>query len=260
MDIAENNIRAWTKLAGEGDYCTVPYSKEIIQAARQGIWGVSATNNKNIPIEWFPESLKDKHILCLACGGGQQAPIFASLGADVTVLDNNPVQLSRDKYVADNEGLNIKLVEGDMRSLDMLDAESFDVVFLPVSTPYISEVKTLWKAISRVLKNDGVLIAGFINPYVYIFDEDKLEKNVFEVKNKIPYCSLDGLSKEKVKKYFKEEKLVTYSHTTEDIIGGQIKAGLVIDGFFEDYDSETVLSKFSPVYFVTRATKMKTAI
>ncbi len=255
MDIAENNIRAWTKLASKGDYCTVPCGKEIIQAARHGKWEVSATNNKKIPREWFPESMRDKYILCLACGGGQQAPVFASLGAKVTVLDNNPVQLSRDKYVADNEGLNIKLVEGDMRDLDMFDAGSFDVVFLPASTQYIPEVGPLWKGVCRILKNNGILIAGFINPYVYIFDDESLEKNVFEVRNKIPYCSLDGLSKEAVEKYFKEEKLVMYSHTTENIIGGQIKAGMVIDGFFEDYDRETVLSQFAPVYFVTRATK-----
>jgi hypothetical protein len=45
---------------------------------------------------------------------GQQAPIFAALGADVNLLDASPKQLAQDQYVAKRENLNIRIIEGDM--------------------------------------------------------------------------------------------------------------------------------------------------
>ena len=53
-------------------------------------------------------------VLCLASAGGQQAPIFAAAGAMVTSFDNSPVQLAKDELVADRDGLDIHLVQGDM--------------------------------------------------------------------------------------------------------------------------------------------------
>jgi ubiquinone/menaquinone biosynthesis C-methylase UbiE len=70
------------------------------------------------------------NLLALASGGGQQAPIFAAAGANITLPDNSPRQLGRDRPVAEREGLQIKLVEGDMRDLSMFADESFDLVYL----------------------------------------------------------------------------------------------------------------------------------
>jgi hypothetical protein len=46
-----------------------------------------------------------------------------------------------------------------------------------------------------------------------------------------------------------------FSHTLDDEIGGQIRAGFVITGFFEDSWSETPLTKWFKPMLNTRARK-----
>ena len=55
---------------------------------------------------------KRKKILGLACGGGQQGPVFAVKGYDVTIMDFSKSQLQRDDMVAKREGLKINTVQG----------------------------------------------------------------------------------------------------------------------------------------------------
>ena len=66
---------------------------------------MSLTVGKKVPKEWF-EKASGKKILGLACGGGQQGPIFAAKGYDVTVMDFSTSQLQKDAMVAKREGFN----------------------------------------------------------------------------------------------------------------------------------------------------------
>ncbi len=96
MDIRAYNRKAWDSEVESGSPWTIPVSHEIIEAAHRGEWSVGLTEQKRVPREWFP-SMQGLDLLALACGGGQQAPIFAAAGANVTVLDNSPRQLDRDR-------------------------------------------------------------------------------------------------------------------------------------------------------------------
>ena len=102
----------------------------MIAAARAGEWNVVLTPQKPVPKTWFP-MLRGLDVLGLASGGGQQAPIFAAVGAKVTVLDNSERQLEQDQIVARRDGLQVDSVLGDMRDLSRFSAESFDLVFNP---------------------------------------------------------------------------------------------------------------------------------
>ena len=46
-----------------------------------------------------------------------------------------------------------------------------------------------------------------------------------------------------------------FGHTLEDQIGGQIRAGLLITGFYEDIHPETALARHLPTFIATRAVK-----
>ena len=129
MDIRSYNRKAWDSEVESGSPWTIPVSHEIIKAARRGEWSVGLTEQKRVPREWFPP-MQGLDLLALACSGGQQAPIFAAAGANVTVLDNSPRQLDRDREVAEREGLKIKLIEGDMRDLSAFTNELFDLIFI----------------------------------------------------------------------------------------------------------------------------------
>src|SRR4030095_14050801 len=98
MDRPENyleyNRNAWNHQVKSGNRWTLPVSEEIIDAARNGEWGVVLTPNKKMPMNWFPA--KGSKVLGLASAGGQQGPVLAAAGYDVTVFDNSPAQLEVD--------------------------------------------------------------------------------------------------------------------------------------------------------------------
>ncbi|MCJ7532099.1 MAG: class I SAM-dependent methyltransferase [Anaerolineales bacterium] len=158
----------------QGNVWTVPVSSQVIAAARQGQWQIVLTPTKPVPRSWFPE-LTGLDTLCLASGGGQQGPLLAAAGARVTVLDNSPRQLAQDRFVAERDRLTITTVEGDMRDLSMFPDQSFGLVVHPVSNLFVPDVRPVWREAFRVLRHGGVLLAGFNNPVLYIFDADKAE-------------------------------------------------------------------------------------
>ena len=112
MDIRAHNRAAWNQYVDQGNEWTIPVSPEQIAAARQGSWQIVLTETKPIPKDWFPSDIHGADILCLASGGGQQSPILAAAGAHVTVFDNSPKQLERDRKVAQRDGLDLITVEG----------------------------------------------------------------------------------------------------------------------------------------------------
>lgn len=258
MDIRDHNRRAWNKKVKLGNPWTVPASADVIQAARRGQWSILLTPNKPVPRQWFP-SLDGTKVLCLASGGGQQGPILATAGAIVTVLDNSPAQLDQDRLVAQREGLHVETIEGDMADLSDLSDASFDLVVRPVSNVFVPDVHPVWREAYRVLGSKGVLMAGFNNPALYIFDVQLMsETGELEVKHPLPYSDTDYLSDERLRRADEHGSPLEFSHTLEDQIGGQVAAGFVITGFYEDHDlkgQETPLSRYMPTYIATRAVK-----
>jgi SAM-dependent methyltransferase len=253
MDIRAYNREAWNKYVDEGQSeWTKPVSAEIIAKARNGDFEILLTEQKPVPRDWYPP-LKGLDTLCLACGGGQQGPVLAAAGANVTVFDNSPRQLDQDRFVAEREGLAIRLVEGDMRDLSDFADESFDFIFHPVSNLFIHEIQPVWREAYRVLRHGGTMLAGFNNPLLYIFDWEKAERGVLEVKYKLPYADSDH--PEVAAKLMAEGNALEYSHTLTDQLGGQMDAGFHIIAMYEDYHSDTAVSEYTPTYMATRALK-----
>lgn len=90
-------------------------------------------------------------ILGLACGGGQQGPLFAAAGARVTILDASPAQLAQDRAVAERDNLDIQTLVGDMADLSMFRNGCFDMVFNPCSNCYAPDLRPIWGECFRVL-------------------------------------------------------------------------------------------------------------
>jgi SAM-dependent methyltransferase len=199
--------------------------------------------------------LKGRDILCLASGGGQQGPILAAAGATVTVLDNSPRQLERDRMVAAREALSITTVQGDMADLSMFPDASFDLIVHPVSNCFAPNVRPVWAEAFRVLRRGGALLAGFNNPVVYIFDLELAERGQLQVKNALPYSDLTSMTEEERERYIQSGEPLEFSHTLEDQIGGQLDAGFLLAGLYEDYSPGYVISDYMPTFIATRAVK-----
>jgi len=255
MDVREHNRRAWDAEVERGSEWTRPVSRERIAEARAGRWTIRLSEQKPTPREWFPAEMRGVEVLCLASGGGQQAPLLAAAGARVTVLDNSPKQLAQDRFVAERDGLDLRAVEGDMRDLSLFAGESFDLVYHPVSNLFVPDVRPVWREAFRVLRRGGALLAGFLNPAFYIFDLEKAERGVLEVKHTLPYSDAESLSAEERRRRAEEREVFEFSHTLEDQIGGQLDAGFLIAGFYEDHHRVQLQAKFMPTYIATRAIK-----
>jgi 2-polyprenyl-3-methyl-5-hydroxy-6-metoxy-1,4-benzoquinol methylase len=98
--VSSHNRDAWDAQVERGNRWTVPVDHDAIEAARRGRLEVLLTDSRRVPAAWFPD-LDGADVLCFASGGGQQGPLLAAAGANVSVLDNSPRQLARDRLVAE---------------------------------------------------------------------------------------------------------------------------------------------------------------
>lgn len=254
MDYINENRKIWDQRSINNDRWSVPVSPEVMQKARPGEWNILLTPSKPVPHDWLPEPLSGKRILCLAGGGGQQGPVLAALGAQVTVFDNSGEQLEKDVFVAKREGLTIQTIQGNMQNLSIFSDESFDCIVHPWSNGYVDNILPVWKECARVLKKHGILLAGFGNPIEYIFDPKELEDGRFHVKYKIPYCDIEHLDDKNVLSVCRTDGYI-WSHTLAEQLQGQIDAGFVIAGFYEDQGG-TALDQYINSSMATKAIKL----
>lgn len=245
-DINAETIDRWVENGWEWG---VPISQEQFSAAVNGDWQMLLTPVKPVPRKWFPP-LRGAKVLGLASGGGQQMPIFAAQGAECTVLDYSERQLESERMVAAREGYAIEIVRADMtKPLPFPDA-SFDLIFHPVSNCYIEDVQHVWDECFRILRPGGLLMAGLDNGFNFLFgDEDEQE-----IRYSLPFNPLrDPKLMEDLRQ---TDSGVQFSHTLEEQIRGQIRAGFRLLDLYEDTNGSGFLHEHGvPTFWATLAQK-----
>ena len=148
-----------------------------------------------------------------------------------------------------------------MADLSTFADQCFDLIVHPVSNTFVPDVHPVWREAFRVLRLGGLLLAGFTNPAIYLFDYSLADKTgILQVKYALPYSDLDSLDPEEREGYIAGGNPLEFSHTLDDQIGGQLDAGFVLTGFFEDSYSEQdndPLAGYMPSFMATRAIKGK---
>ena len=254
MDIRSHNRAVWEVLGSRDCPWTRPVTTADIAAARQGHWQIYLTPTTPIPRTWLAP-VENRTVLCLASGGGQQGPILAAVGASVTVLDFSEQQLARDRAVAERDGLRLETVQADMTDLSLFADQSFDLVIHPVANVYIPDIQPVWREAARVLRSGGRLLAGFMNPMLYIFDQDRLATREYVVRHRLPYSELTSISTEERQQLIDSGDALQFSHTLAAQLAGQLAVGLHITGFYEDRRTGHPLADYMPTHFATCAVK-----
>lgn len=256
IDLLRHNREAWNaeSRSGESPWCE-PVTPAGIAAARRGDWTVILTPNRKVPADWIGD-VRRKRVLCLASGGGQQAPVLAAAGARVTSFDLSDEQLSKDRQVADRDNLDLRTERGDMTDLSRFPDASFDLIFNPVSNLFVPDVRAVWRECRRVLVPHGRLLAAFMNPCYFLFDHDAIEAGEpAVVRHRLPYSDAENLPDKALQERLRGGHALQFSHSLADQIGGQIEAGFTIAGLYEDdwNDAGTPLNPHMPTSIATLA-------
>ena len=153
-EIAKYNMERWRALVEANALFTRPALNLNPASARDSLDPEGRLGN-----------LEAKDVLCLACGGGQQSAAFALLGAKVTVFDLSDAQLQRDAEAAAHYGINMKLVQGDMRDLSCFEERSFDIVYHGYSLGFSPDAHLVFQQVAKVLRPGGIYHFNCANPF-----------------------------------------------------------------------------------------------
>jgi SAM-dependent methyltransferase len=245
VKINSETIDRWVE---EGWEWGKPISHEVFMKAKNNEWDVLLTPTKPMPHHWFPKSINGLKLLGLASGGAQQMPVFAALGAECTVLDNSFRQLENEREFAKAEGYVIQTVQYDMTKPLPFDNDTFDIIFHPVANCYVEEVESIFKECYRILKKGGIFVAGLDNGINYTTSDE------ITIDTALPFNPLKNPSLMEMLQ--KEDGGVQFSHTLEEQIGGQLKAGFIITDIYDDINGTGRLHDLNIAsFFATRAIK-----
>lgn len=217
----EHNRSAWNRLAERGSrFAEVASDEECSQP-------LATLDTRG----WLPPSVQGLDVLCLAAGGGWQSILYATAGANVTVVDLSPAMLRQDVREAERRRLSIRALEGSMDDLSMLREESFDIVHQPVSTCYVPDIAAVYREVARVLRDGGLYISQHKQPTsLQITHRDAQDRYVIGIE----YYHRGPLPPSEDRSY-REAGAVEYLHRWEQLIGELCRAGFVLEDLREPY-------------------------
>jgi SAM-dependent methyltransferase len=216
----DHNRRVWDERVQQRKAHTQPVSDKDFAHAREIVDECG----------WLPETIRGLRVLCLAAGGGKHGPLFAFLGAEVTVVDISREMLDIDRAVAAKRGLALKPVEASMDDLKMLPRAGFDLVIQPVSTCYVPNVVAVYEQVAQVTRPGGLYISQHKQPAslqssALRGESGYVVKESYYRTEPLP-PEIDGLE-------HREAGALEFIHPLEQLLGGLCRSGFVIEDLVE---------------------------
>lgn len=231
--IAKYNQERWAQLVG---------ADAVFTRAKFSLTPASAQEYLD-PLRLLGD-LRDRRVLCLAGGGGQQSAAFALLGAQVTVYDLSEEQLGRDRAAAAHYGVPILAIVGDMRDLSSLPAGLFDIVWHPYSLNFVPDARQVFLQVARVIQPRGLYHVMSANPFTAgLTTKDWMGAGYLLNRPYIDGAALLYTDEEWVYDRSADKSPIPgpqeYLHTLGTLVNGLAEAGFVIFRVEETRSSET---------------------
>lgn len=221
MSFLQQNKAAWNHLAESGSvFAKVATDAECAEPLK-------VLDGRG----WLPASVAGLNVLCLAAAGGWQSILYASAGANVTVVDLSPSMLALDLREAERRNLHVEVIEASMDDLTVLDEASFDIVHQPVSTCYVANVELVYAQIARLLKNGGMYISQHKQP-TSLQIIGRTVRNQYVIGTSYYH---QGPLPPPTDTSYREPGATEFMHRWEQLVGGLCRAGFVIEDLSEPY-------------------------
>jgi ubiquinone/menaquinone biosynthesis C-methylase UbiE len=123
-----------------------------------------------IEIDTISKYSEDKKVLEIGCGTGIILDRISKSAKDAWGVDLSSGMLKKAK----EKGLNVK--QANATKLPFED-DSFDVVYSVKVLAHIPEIKKVISEVHRVLRDDGVAVLEFYNPYSFKYLANKIQKS-----------------------------------------------------------------------------------
>jgi len=261
--VAEHNLLMWDRLAKAGIPYTRPQGRppKDARGKRRFLDELTYGRIKGI-------TLAGKRVLSLAGGGGWDPILFAELGAETTLFDLSPKQLSTVRDLAKQRGTKIRFVRGDMRDLSRFKPGEFDLVYHHHSLVFVPDPARVIKEVARVLAPGGTYVFSTMHPVTlrmyetwtgsgWGFKQHYFDKGPVPFKD--PTWAFDDV---KV-----EAPTLEYGHPISDLVNACVRAKLVVDGLWEwspgdvggPPGSDDELEQYLPAYIAIRARRLPVA-
>lgn len=232
----EHNRRAWDALVRRRQRFTRPVDDADFADPLAAADGAG----------WLGAGVAGLRVLCLAAGGGKQSALYATLGADVTVVDLSPEMLALDRQVAAERNLAVRTVEASMDDLSIFSPASFDLVVQPVSTCYVPDVLAVYREVARVTVAGGLYISQHKQPASLQAD---IRPSAAGYELIEPYYREGPLPAVEGSPH-REPGTLEFLHRWEELVGGLCRAGFVIQDLIEPMHAE---AKAPPGAFAHRS-------
>jgi SAM-dependent methyltransferase len=188
------------------------------------------------------------------------------VGCEVTVVDFSPQQLEIDRNVAERYDLPIRCVEGDISSLVLADEPPFDLVYQPISSCYISDLRSVYEHVYDLLRPRGLYRVEHWNSVHMRIWSEGFGPSMYSYSLPVNGNPSDAIVTTVSAGPSGEDLLTswTFPHSLSEQIGTLCDTGFVVRRFAEDaggdvsaaVGTEEHLAAFVPPFFRLLARKL----
>lgn len=124
-------------------------------------------------------NLKDKKILMLGCGTGEECNLLETFGADKENLVG--IDLSKESIkIAKATYPDVEFIVGDMNNLPF-EENTFDFIYSSLAVHYSATPDKIYKEVYRVLKTDGLFLFSVAHPIRWSSTHKEIEGNIYRI-------------------------------------------------------------------------------